>query len=100
MLLQCTDLIIGAMQFRLNDKHLEKPPGSRIRGKRTRAKLALYETIRGRINGLRPGFNIGITTGHDADKANRWRHAYRHWLFESRPGSGPVAASLDQPMNR
>jgi hypothetical protein len=30
--------ILGAMNFRLNDYHLDKPKGSRLRGKRTRAK--------------------------------------------------------------
>ena len=38
ILLQCTDIVLGAMYFRLNDLHLEKPENSRTRGKRTIAK--------------------------------------------------------------
>ncbi|MCB1560650.1 MAG: DUF3800 domain-containing protein [Xanthomonadales bacterium] len=83
-LLQCVDVVLGAMQFRLNEKHLEKPEGSRVRGKRTRAKESVYKHINARIRLLRPGFNIGITTGDDGDSANRWRHPYRHWLFRPR----------------
>lgn len=81
VVLQCTDIVLGAMQFRLNDLHLAKAEGARTRGKRTRAKLDVYEAIRARLDLLRPKFNIGITTGHDGDTANRWRHAYRHWVF-------------------
>lgn len=82
-LLQCVDVVLGAMQFRLNDKHLEKPAGSRIRGKRTRAKERVYRHILQRIRAIRPGFNIGISTGDDGSKVNRWRHPYRHWIFRS-----------------
>ena len=71
------------MQFRLNDKHLDKPPGSNLRGRRTIAKERVYKAISARIRGLRPNFNIGIDTGLDGEKANRWHHPYRHWLFQS-----------------
>ncbi len=84
VLLQCLDIVLGAMRFRLNDWHLEKPPGQRVRGKRTRAKEALYKTIPAEVRKLHPDFNIGITTGHGGDIANRWHHPYRHWLFEPR----------------
>jgi hypothetical protein len=84
VLLQCLDIVLGAMRFRLNNWHLEKPPGERIRGKRTRAKEALYKTILAEVRRLHPNFNIGITTGHQGDVANRWHHPFRHWLFEPR----------------
>jgi len=74
----------GAMQFRLNDKHLEKPKGSRVRGKRTRAKEAVYKHINRRVRQLYPGFNIGVSTGTNNDHSMRWHHAYRHWLFVSK----------------
>lgn len=80
-ILQCVDIITGAMHFRLNDKHLEKPAGAARRGKRTRAKEAVYRVINSRIRQLYPGFNIGITTGHKGEVGNRWAHPYRHWLF-------------------
>ncbi len=91
-ILQCLDIVLGAMNFRLNDKHLEKPPGARRRGAKTLARLKVYKRINQRIREIYPNFNIGITTGHHGDKANRWHHAYRHWNFRSKdsmvmPGS-------------
>lgn len=38
VLLQCLDIVSGAMSFRLNNKHLAKPAGKHRRGKRTIAK--------------------------------------------------------------
>jgi hypothetical protein len=43
--LQGLDIVLGSMQFRLNDVHLEKPEGSRVRGKRTIAKEKLYNSM-------------------------------------------------------
>jgi Protein of unknown function (DUF3800) len=91
-ILQCLDIVLGAMQFRLNDKHKQKSPGARRRGKRTIAKERVYNHINRAIRVIRPGFNIGITTGADGDTANRWHQPYRHWRFEPKlrivqPGS-------------
>lgn len=82
--LQCLDVVLGAMNFRLNDKHLLKPAGARQRGKRTIAKEKLYKYLNRRIRGIYPNFNIGITTGHGGDISNRWHHPYRHWRFVPR----------------
>lgn len=49
IILQCLDIVLGAMQFRLNDMHLEKAPGSNRRGKRTIAKEKLYKHINRKI---------------------------------------------------
>jgi hypothetical protein len=81
VLMQCLDVVLGAMAFRLNDKHKEKPPGKHRRGKRTVAKERLYKHIRARICQLYPNFNIGETTGKGGDWANVWLHPYRHWKF-------------------
>lgn len=81
VIVQCLDVVLGAIQFRLNDKHKEKPPGSRCRGKKTIAKEKLYKYITARIRSIYPNFNIGITTGIHGDPANRWKHPYRHWCF-------------------
>lgn len=86
---QCLDVILGSMQFRLNDKHKVKPENSRIRGKRTRAKEKVYKHINKRIQRIYPNFNIGITTGTGGRRSNRWNHPYRHWLFK------PSAVEVD-----
>jgi hypothetical protein len=98
-LLQALDIVLGAMQFRLNDKHLEKPPGKRRRGKTTIAKERLYRHINARIQKLRGRlFNIGANTSNDGDPANRWRHPYRHWLFT--PKRRVIAVGRGKPRNQ
>jgi hypothetical protein len=81
VILQALDIVMGAMQFRLNDLHKAKPPGLFRRAKRTKAKERIYKHINARICRLRPNFNIGVSTGVDGDLANRWAQPYRHWLF-------------------
>ena len=83
IVLQCLDVLLGAMQFRLNKRHLEKPVGSEKRGSRTIAKEKLYNRIGARIRELYPGFNIGITTGTPGGVTDRFKQPYRHWLFVS-----------------
>jgi hypothetical protein len=80
-ILQGLDVVLGSMQFRLNDGHREKPEGSRVRGKRTIAKEKLYKHINQRIRQIYPRFNIGVSTSTHNEPSNRWRHPYRHWLF-------------------
>jgi hypothetical protein len=84
VLLQCLDVVLGAMAFRLNNKHTDKPPGSRRRGKKTVAKETLYKAIRNKIAGIYPRFNIGEITGKGGDWTNVWNHPYRHWKFVPR----------------
>lgn len=81
VVLQCADIVTGAMFFRLNEFHLVKPEGQRLRGKRTRAKEKLYKHINKRIREIYPNFNIGISTGFKNDASNIWNHPYRHWCF-------------------
>jgi hypothetical protein len=80
-LLQCLDVVLGAMQFRLNDWHKRVPEGKTRRAGRTIAKEKLYKAILARVRSMHPGFNIGISTGTKGDLANRWRDRYRHWNF-------------------
>lgn len=80
IILQCMDIVLGAMAFRLNDKHKEKPEGAKRRGKRTIAKEKLYKHILVLIRSFYPNFNIGI----NMDKfpaENRWKMPYKHWKF-------------------
>ena len=81
VLLQCVDIVLGCMSFRLNDKHKAKAEGAQVRGKRTRAKEALYKSILGHIRCIHPGFNIGISTGRPSEPLCQWSHEYRHWIF-------------------
>lgn len=78
--LQLLDVVLGAMQFRLNNKHKLKPEGKKRRGKKTVAKEKLYKYILKKIRAIRPGFNIGISTGLN-DFEERWNQPYRHWCF-------------------
>jgi hypothetical protein len=80
VLLQCLDVVLGSICFRLNDKHLAKPPGSRCRGSRTIAKDELRKFILKRIQQIKPRFNIGITTGGGPNE--RREQTYRHWCFK------------------
>ncbi len=81
VILQCLDIVMGSMQFRLNDLHLSKPAGARQRGKRTIAKEKLYKSINQHIRTIYPHFNIGLTTGRQGGRVNYWLHSYRHWIF-------------------
>lgn len=83
ILLQQLDIVLGAMQFRLNDKHLEKAEGSTRRGKRTIAKEKLYNHIRKRICEVsgKPHFNVGNSTSTGGNLRNLWEFPYMHWKF-------------------
>lgn len=81
IILQAVDVVLGAMQFRLNEFHKEKPPGSKFRGKRTRAKERIYKHINAQIRALHPNFNIGASTGQPGGYTDRWSMPYRHWCF-------------------
>lgn len=79
VLLQCLDIVLGAICFRLNDKHKAIPAGAKRRGSRTIAKEKLYKLIHQRLCRMKRHFNIGITTG--GGKATRWELPYGHWKF-------------------
>ena len=81
VLLQCADIVMGAMAFRLNDRHKEKLAQSRRRGKRTIAKEKLYKFILQQIRSIRPGFNPGVSTGGQSDPTIRLNSPYLHWCF-------------------
>ena len=83
VILQGLDIVLGAMNFKLNDMHLAKAEGSRWRGKRTRAKELVYKYINQKIRSIYPGFNIGVSTSSRNDIKNRWKHPYRHWRFRA-----------------
>lgn len=80
-LMQALDVVLGAVQSRLNEKHTKPIPPARHRSKRALAKQAVYDTMKRRIWALYPNFNVGITTGTASGPSDRWAHPYRHWLF-------------------
>ena len=82
VLLQCLDIALGSMSFRLNDKHLEKPKGQKIRGKKTRAKENMYKAILAQIRKSHKNFNIGVTTKVGDSVRGRWHNPYLHWNFK------------------
>ena len=84
ILLQCTDVVLGSMSFRLNDKHKAIPKGSKVRGKRTVAKEKLYKALRKeicRVTG-KPNFNIGRSTTPSIFPEGFWLDPYMHWSFK------------------
>lgn len=81
-IMQAVDVMLGAIQFRLNEHHRTIPPGKRRRGKRTRAKERVYKAINKRLRSMYAHFNIGVTTPQGDGEQVRWTHAYRHWCFK------------------
>lgn len=81
VVLQCLDVVLGAIQFRLNNKHKEKLL-NRKRGKRTISKEKVYKHINKRICLIYPKFNIGCTTSRRDKLENAWLDPYRHWCFK------------------
>ena len=81
VLLQCIDVILGAMQFRLNDLHLVIPEGKHRRGKKTIAKEKVYKFILAEICTIHPVFNIGVSTGARGRENPHWTSPYEHWEF-------------------
>jgi hypothetical protein len=84
VLLQCLDIVLGAMHFRLNKLNKAIPEGQSRRGKRTVAKEKLYKHILNEINDIFPNFNIGESTGNRGSQYPDfyWSHHYRHWRFK------------------
>jgi len=96
VLMQCLDVVLGSITFRLNDKHLEKPEGATQRGKRTRAKERLYKFIYKEICRVtKKRLNIGITTGLEKFPDDQWLAPYLHWLFK--PSSSTHDPSKTKP---
>jgi hypothetical protein len=86
VLLQCIDIVLGSITFRLNDKHTEKLPGTRFRGKRTKAKEFVYKYILSEIRKIHKNFNIGISTAVMNTAEGRWNTPYSHWNFKAKNG--------------
>lgn len=79
IILQCTDVILGAIQFRLNVIP-DLNPTSSI-SSRTKAKLKLYYHILEHIYKIHPDFNVATSTDWSNNVKSTWLHHYRHWCF-------------------
>lgn len=97
ILLQCLDVVLGSIPFRLNDKHLIKIAGTKRRGNRTRAKERLYRHVLTQIRRVtgKPNFNVGRTTAVSSAPAGRWSDGYLHWVFK--PNEFDYDASKTKP---
>ncbi|MBL8545428.1 MAG: DUF3800 domain-containing protein [Hyphomonadaceae bacterium] len=82
-ILQAVDIVLGAMNSRLNELHTKPVPPKRRRGKRARAKERVYAKIKDKIWEIYPNFNVGASTGRANGPTDAWDHPYRHWCFVS-----------------
>jgi hypothetical protein len=82
-ILQCLDVVLGSIAFKLNKLDRIKDSSTGKRGKKTVAKDNLYSFIYSEIRNLYPGycFNIGINTGKREGDDSHWTMPYRHWNF-------------------
>ncbi|MFO3006925.1 hypothetical protein SCO86_01720, partial [Legionella pneumophila serogroup 1] len=83
IILQSIDLILGAVQSKLNDQFKGNGRG-KVRPDRTIYKEKLYKEIYNHINKTHPSFNTGTTTGFRGSASNKFHHNYRHWNFHRR----------------
>ncbi len=83
VILQCVDIVLGSMAFKLNKMDKIKHKDTGRRGKKTIAKDKLYSHISSEIRSLYPGyaFNVGINTGRLEGERSGWTMPYRHWRF-------------------
>jgi hypothetical protein len=97
VILQCLDVVLGSIAFRLNDKHLARDPNTRRKGNRTKAKEQLYKTVRAEIARVtgKTHFNVGSSTGLSVMPVGRWSDGYLHWLF--RPSEFVYDAAKTKP---
>ena len=82
-ILQCVDIILGSMAFKLNKMDRIKCEQTGKRGNKTIAKDKMHAHISKEIRTLYPGysFNIGVNTGNLEGERSRWTMPYRHWKF-------------------
>lgn len=76
VLLQALDIVMGAVQFTLNEYDLNPCPGNR-----TLAKIRLSSHILDRIMDMYPWFDPTVSTPIFGNMRNRWLQSYRHWAF-------------------
>ncbi|MDE0608397.1 MAG: hypothetical protein OXH77_00605 [Anaerolineaceae bacterium] len=83
-LLQCLDVLLGAMQFRLNRGYATVDPVTRKMASKTIAKDKLSTQVLNLVRGIVPDFQPGLIPWVHPDL--RWKTPYRHRIF--RPLNG------------
>ena len=81
-LLQCLDVVLGAMQFRLNRGYAVINPETGKRASKTIAKDELSTHILNLVRDIIPNFQPEVSTWVSPEM--RWRLPYRHWSFKPR----------------
>ena len=81
-LLQCLDVVLGAMQFRLNRGYAVINPETGKRASKTIAKDELSTHILNLVRDIIPNFQPEVSTWVSPEL--RWRLSYRHWSFKPR----------------
>ena len=81
-LLQCLDVVLGAMQFRLNRGYAVINPETGKRASKTIAKDELSTHILNLVRDIIPNFQPEVSTWVSPEL--RWRLPYRHWSFKPR----------------
>lgn len=82
VIMQGLDIILGAIQSRLNEVHTKPIPPAKRRSKKAKAKAQVYKKIKERVCEIYPNFNFGVSTGSQSLES-RFKHHYRHWNFVS-----------------
>jgi hypothetical protein len=84
LLIQMLDVVLGAICFRLNNKHKEIPQGKKHRGKRTIAKEKLYRHISKKLREIRGNFHFGANR-RIVCKEDYWWQPFHHWNCNPSP---------------
>lgn len=77
IILQCADVIVGIIDFILNDFHNQ----TNVKSKKWHAKHKLAEVLLDYINQLHPGFQL-CTTTRPTKGINAWLDKYRHFVYK------------------
>jgi len=83
VILQCLDVVLGSMGFKLNKNCRVDSKMTREQGGKTKAKEELYCHIKSEIDSLYPSFSFNVekNTGKHEGPLSFWSMPYRHWSF-------------------